>query len=70
LTRAKFERVEGYAATKVVQIWFLLANAVITRPAEGKIQDWVQVGFLGLKDVDEVDRLLKNQFARMEAQPV
>jgi hypothetical protein len=36
----------------------------------GQIQDWVQVGFLGLKDVDEVDRLLENQFARVEAQPV
>jgi hypothetical protein len=36
----------------------------------GQIQDWVQVGFLGLKDVDEVDRLLENQFALVEAQPV
>jgi hypothetical protein len=36
----------------------------------GQIQDWVQVGFLGLKDLDEVDRLLENHFARVEAQPV
>jgi hypothetical protein len=36
----------------------------------GQIQDWVQVGFLGLKDVDEVDRLLESQFTGVEAQPV
>jgi hypothetical protein len=36
----------------------------------GQIQDWVQVGFLGLKDIDEVDRLLEKQFAPVEAQPV
>jgi hypothetical protein len=36
----------------------------------GQIQDWVQVGFLGLKNVDEVDRLLENQFALVEVEPV
>jgi hypothetical protein len=34
---------------------------------KGQIQDWVQVGFLGLRDADEVDRLLENHFARVEA---
>ncbi|PYV17068.1 MAG: hypothetical protein DMG07_06615 [Acidobacteria bacterium] len=29
----------------------------------GQIRDWVQVGFLGLANVDEVDRLLEAQFA-------
>jgi hypothetical protein len=32
----------------------------------GQIQDWVQVGFLGLKDADEIDRLLENHFARVD----
>jgi hypothetical protein len=29
---------------------------------KGAIRDWVQVGFLGLKDVDTVDELLERQF--------
>jgi hypothetical protein len=31
----------------------------------GQIRDWVQVGFLGLENVDEVDQLLESQFAHV-----
>jgi len=32
----------------------------------GQIRDWVQVGFLGLKNVDEVDQLLEKHFADVD----
>ena len=35
---------------------------------KGQIRDWVQVGFLGLKDVDEVDALLEKHFANVDAE--
>ena len=31
---------------------------------KGAIRDWVQVGFLGLRDVDEADRMLEVRFAQ------
>jgi hypothetical protein len=33
----------------------------------GQLRDWVQVGFLGLANVDEIDELLEQQFFLMEA---
>jgi hypothetical protein len=33
---------------------------------KGQIRDWVQVGFLGLKNVDEVDALLEKHFANVD----
>ena len=33
----------------------------------GQIPDWIQVGFLGLENADEVDQLLENHFADAEA---
>ena len=35
---------------------------------KGQIRDWVQVGFLGLEDVDEIDRLLERQFPSAETE--
>ena len=32
----------------------------------GQIRDWVQVGFLGLADIDDVDLLLENHFANVD----
>jgi len=32
----------------------------------GQIRDWVQVGFLGLENVDEVDQLLESRFAQAD----
>jgi hypothetical protein len=36
---------------------------------KGAIRDWVQVGFLGLRDVDEADELLERQFPWITAGP-
>ena len=35
---------------------------------KGQIRDWVQVGFLGLTDVDEVDALLEKHFANADVE--
>jgi len=35
---------------------------------KGQIQDWVQVGFLGLGNIDEVDQLLESRFAHMDTE--
>jgi len=35
---------------------------------KGQIQDWVQVGFLGLGNIDEVDQLLESHFAHMDTE--
>jgi hypothetical protein len=37
---------------------------------KGQIRDWVQVGFLGLTDVDEVDVLLEKHFANLDMETV
>ena len=34
----------------------------------GQIRDWVQVGFLGIKNVDEVDQLLEKHFANVDTE--
>jgi hypothetical protein len=34
----------------------------------GQIPDWVQVGFLGLRNVDQVDQLLESHFAHVDAE--
>jgi len=36
----------------------------------GQIRDWVQVGFLGLTDVDEVDALVEKYFATVDVETV
>jgi len=33
---------------------------------KGQVQDWVQVGFLGLGNIDEVDQLLESHFAHLD----
>jgi len=35
---------------------------------KGQIQDWVQVGFLGLGNIDEVDQLLEGHFAHLDTE--
>jgi len=34
----------------------------------GQIGDWIQVGFLGLANVNEIERLLESQFANMDTE--